>query len=361
MGSTQRARRTQRTQRKTKQDTKAKYPASFFLCALCALCVLCVSSSRAAPELANDSSDFVVQPYYLVPADQEAFPEYEAAIRKLVVEIQDWYEARSGLRFRCAELSVVRAEDDYLTMRCGTDPAERERGKEDRQHMPNWLGAVDRAVGGFQPHRIAWVFAQGGGGWAGGNLFGDFQGFAIFGDWVLEPIAGKPNPAGITAASATWQVQGGVPKGTTAHELGHAFGLHHPDGYEGKTIMAWHGDYPDTDFLAHEKLILATSPWFGQSTGATPRDPDTPHVDFGTADAALWGQPLTVPGADFAPGDVVEFVDATGAHRVEPTTCRPEELVVTVPRDLGPGYVRVVRGDRHSNAVAINVYEHTPR
>ena len=53
-----------------------------------------------------------------------------------------------------------------------------------------------------------------------------------------------------------------MPKGTTAHELGHAFGLHHPDRYPGKSIMRWHGDYPNAPLMRHERMLLRESPFF---------------------------------------------------------------------------------------------------
>jgi hypothetical protein len=195
------------------------------------------------------------------------------------------------------------------------------------------------------------VFAQGGGGIAQANLVKDWQGMGIFGDWVLEPISGVREPLAIHAGHATWEVKGGTPKGTTAHELGHAFGLHHPDKYDGKSIMRAHWDYPDTGLLPHEVLILKNSPFFVPHAF----DETAPHLDFENQDAAKWGEELRLTGKGFKAGDKVEFVDVHRVTLVE-TKLDRGELVVTVPREQGPGFMRVRRGKLRSDIVPINVY-----
>jgi len=294
--------------------------------------------------------EFLVQPYYVYPRDQPYHPEYERAARALVREVRQWYLARVGKTFRAAPLRVVRAPEEYLVMRCGPEPEPACRG--DRQALPRWLEAIERAVGGFRPRRIAWVFAQGGGGWAGANLYGDFTGFGLFGDWVLEPISGVAEPAAIPCAYATWQCKGGVPRGTTAHELGHAFGLHHPDKYPGKSIMGWHGDYPNAPLMRHERLILRESPYFG----AAPADPDTPWLDFENADVAQSGETLTLTGRGFRRGDVIEIRDADRSVRVAPEDLTATRLRIRIPDGLGPGFLRPWRGRRHGNVVPVNLY-----
>jgi len=295
------------------------------------------------------AAGFDVRVVYLYPSDQERFPEYERAIEQCVAEVKAWYREKAGVDFRTRPLEVIRGKEDYRTMR-GGDAFDRDR----------WVESVERACGGWRPRTVTWVFAQGGGGVACANLQGEWAGFGMFGDWVLEPISGVPNPKGITAAMCEKKiyVTGGTPVGTTVHELGHAFGLHHPDGYapREKTIMLAHWEYPKTGFLEHELMVLRHSPF----TSPAGWDEGAPFVDYITDDACEWGKDLAVVGRGFVRGDEVEFVDVRGARRAAPMVIEDGRLVVRVPSGLGPGVVRVRRGSLRSNAVPLNVYEKKP-
>jgi hypothetical protein len=308
---------------------------------------------------------FVVRPYYVYPSDQRMHSEYVRAIEKLVVEVQDWYRAKAGVTFRLATLEVVKGED-YLSMRAGPNPTEEDR--KDIQRLPAWWDSLQRIVKGPKPNSVAWVFAQGGGGFAGANLWGEYQGFATFGDWVLEPISGVREPAAIHSGFASWQVQGGTPKGTTVHELGHAFGLHHPDKYPGKTIMRWHGDYPGTGLLPHEVMILRTSPFFVPDAF----DADGPWLDFENTDACRQGSTIELRGRRFKDDTEIEFrwVEYPSGS---PESGRPMERSlriaaevrsdtlarVKVPANYGAGCVRAWNGKKKGNTVPINGYPDT--
>lgn len=300
------------------------------------------------------AADYSVQPYYLYPADQPYHPEYAATAEEVAKDIQAWYMEKAGVTFRLKPLLVKRSPMTYLEMRAGKAPSD--EAKADKTKMPFWWEGVERSVGGWKAKEVTWVFAQGGGGYAAANLIGDYAGIGMFGDWVLEPISGVREPAAITADMATWQVKGGVPMGTTAHELGHAFGVHHPDDYPGKTIMRWHGDYPDTGFLPHEVLILKNSPFFVKDAF----DPKAPWLDFENQDAMRWGEKVTLRGRGFAAGDTIEIVTVDGSFPVKPSEIGPNAMVVTIPEGVGPGFIRSRRGSLRGNGVPVNFYPPKP-
>ena len=295
----------------------------------------------------DDSIRFIVQPFYLYPSDQRYFADYEESVERAIVEVREWYREKCDLTFRMQPLKIVQSKLTYQQMKWGSRTP-----SEGSTEMPNWQSGVLESVGGLKDETIVWVFAQGGGGWSGGNLMGNFRGYAILGDWVLEPISGVTNPDGIPASKATWQVKGGVPMGTTVHELGHAFGLHHPDHYGGKSIMGWHGDYPDTGLLPHEMLITQQCPFFTQK----PPPEFAPFPDFATRDVVRWGETLEIPGQFLNGTTEVNLVTANGNYWIKPVAVSPTSIKVKIPSGAGPGYLRLHNNEAASHGVPINVY-----
>lgn len=217
---------------------------------------------------------FVVKPYLVYPADKPMYPEYETAAQSYLNELKKWYCDKVGATFPMQSLTVVRSSYNYDTMRCDPSPFDSTPPSSECLNDPKRLDgnwgmymnlAIHNGVEKWDEQAATLVFSAGGGGYAGANRYGNDAGWAISGDWVLEPISGIPNDWGIPCKySDGWQCSGGVPKGTPAHELGHAFGLGHPDPvlYPDPSIMKWHGDYPTVGFLPHEVEFLLQSSFF---------------------------------------------------------------------------------------------------
>lgn len=305
--------------------------------------------------------EFFVAPIYIYPADQPYHQEYVAAIERAIAEVKAWYKAQIRLEFRTMPLRVIHARQSYLAMRAGPNPSESVIS--DPRQFPAWWDSLRAETGGPPPKTIEWVFAQGGGGVALANLWGDFCGFAIFGDWVLEPISGIREPTALHAGYATWEVKGGTPMGTTVHELGHAFGLHHPENYPGKSVMKAHWDYPDTELMPHERMILRNTPWFNPKAF----DNSAPWLDFEIQDTCREGETLKLRGKGLKPGMKIEFrwMDPTAGGKdamVERSALRQPKIEsevsgsVVVPKGYRAGFIRALLGKAKGNAVPLNGY-----
>lgn len=218
-------------------------------------------------------SEYIVKPYLVYPADKPVYPEYETAVKNYMSELQAWYKQKVGKTFYMLPLKVVRSSYSYDIMRCDPNPNDSIPSsdaclKDPKRLDGNWGYYLNKAIHDgvekWEEKTAALIFSAGGGGFAGANKYPNDTGFAITGDWVLEPISGKANDWGIPCKySDGWQCAGGVPGGSPAHELGHAFGLPHPGGqYADQSIMEWHGGYPTVGFLPSEVDQLKKSPFF---------------------------------------------------------------------------------------------------
>jgi hypothetical protein len=294
------------------------------------------------------AEELSVKLYYIYPSDQPFHQEYVDAINNVMIEINEWYRTKAGVNFRLEEVVVMQGFD-YLTMRCGTFPTQ--ECMDDRTKHPNWQRAVEQIIDGMPDKKVALIFGQGGGGFAGANLLGNYAGFAYVGDWVLEPISGVREPATAHCGYATWQCEGGVPKGTIVHELGHAFGLHHPVADAGISIMKWHGDYPNTEFLPHEQKILQLNPMFHPNVYIN----GSPRLDFaGNPDEMTRGASVTIVGEGLAGTTRVEFTDGSSTIFVIPTEVTGTSIRVTIPNSIGMGYMRALGSSSSSNVLPVN-------
>lgn len=188
--------------------------------------------------------------------------EEAAALRSAMVDIQEFYRvALGGATFVLNELEVVQ----------GRNPKEaygiRWNGRNIYTDGIDIVGNVEAAVvaelheRGFptppaqnEDGYVVLMFVKGAGGWAGGRELGAGDGgWAILGDWAIDSIQGTV-PEG-----AYWWSGRRLQVGAAAHELGHTFGLPHPDFYSGNwstTIMGEWWNYPNLGFNQWELQYL---------------------------------------------------------------------------------------------------------
>jgi hypothetical protein len=255
---------------------------------LARLAACCLAVSLAAfgtyawfPASPAQAAPSVIQPYYVYPSDLPYHSEYVTAINSTMTEIKNWYQSKTNASLQVLPAKVA-VGTTYVQMRCGPNPDP--SCASTYNAFPNtasaWLNALFAAVGGSQSGVMPVFFAEGGGGVAGGNVA-----FAMVGDWTLESISGVREPKAISCADPEAGVYctGGYPKGTVAHEMGHGFGLPHPDPADcAEAIMSCHGNYPNTGFLPTEVAQLRSNAFFTVLGAAPPINPAAPT---GTATA----------------------------------------------------------------------------
>lgn len=306
---------------------------------------------------------YVVQPYYLYPSDQPYHKEYKLASDKAMKEIQDWYKKQVGLTFEVLPTKTIKSAKTYAEMR--GDSTENPLFHTDNKQKISWWNSVMDEVGGPKVKTVNMVFAQGGGGVALGTLTGEWQGMCTVGDWVLEPISGVSEPKAVPAKHATWEVKNGTPMGTLAHELGHAFGLHHPEFDDVKSVMKMHWEYPQAGLTSWEYMILWENPFFNPSAR---KNSKIQALFLPTPDKLQWGESFTLRGSGFTKESKVEFFgiatiewksfkNATVRRKVAKTEfVSNSSLRVTTPPINGSGYLVVWNGTERSNIVPVNIY-----
>lgn len=187
-----------------------------------------ISSARTSSCLSNSKAfgaKYLVKPYVFYSGGVETinYRIAKMAIEGVLHDIQAWYCLRVGKTF------------SFLPVRKVSSPI---------------LGLEDNAT-------INLIVGVGWGGYAVGAKYGgDYNGgFVFVGDWVLSPLVGRP-----CIGPNRWECTGGFPKGTIVHELGHAFGLSHPE--QGESVMRHHGGFPEVGLLPSEVEFLRQSPFF---------------------------------------------------------------------------------------------------
>ena len=213
--------------------------------------------------------DDSVVPVLFVPTDwsvssSEVLDEADA-IQSAVAEIHQYYGDQLGGRtFRVNELEVVQAwgpKEQYHIKWNGGNIYENgveftgnmEAAVVDELHQRGYPTPPAQNEDGYS----TLIFVKGAGGYAGGREFGAGDGgWAILGDWCIDSLQNQ------VVEGQYWWSGRRKQTGAAAHELGHTFGLPHPDAYGGSfssTIMGNWWDYPTIGFSAWDENFLWTN------------------------------------------------------------------------------------------------------
>lgn len=200
-----------------------------------------------------------VRVLYLVSADRRVDPERKRAIATAIKHVQKWYAGKlGGATFTLSSPVVEVAKSKQKAAWFDSNPNGKDR---DVWSYNNIFAEAGRVAGARHDDPSAvWVIYSDspGGGGRGGN------GVAILPDHDLLGLMGKhPKEKNVDR----WI-------GGLAHELGHAFGLHHTAGEkhrERAVMQLGYLTYPEAYLTAGERDQLWRSPFFSVTSANTSR------------------------------------------------------------------------------------------
>ena len=250
---------------------------------LCGVGQLCLNGNCEAAD-----PNYKVQPVIFFPTDYIADQDMVNYLKEKFEEIRQFYLNENGVTFTMLRPQVVSGNNDHewywcvnQQQGCITDNFEANVIRE----LKNKGFPVEEDWNIYPADKVTWVVAFGGGGYAGGRQYPTGGGFSMLGDAgiyaakdgscgkILDYYYSPEEPNNIKdVCQNTWLPSGkeyGFGIGALGHELGHAFGMPHPDGYSGTTPQDWeetiignHWNYPNTGLLQQDKDILAQSAFF---------------------------------------------------------------------------------------------------
>lgn len=215
-------------------------------------------------------------PYLVYPSDRQPIPEYDVALMDGLQTVQIWYQEQIGKTFTiAAPPQAIFSYKDYLGIRCGDTPNAECLTDPNIVSPAMWMEAVNAITGNrgnslrLYKDRVIVAGLIGSGGLSQGGNFSPNAGYAVLGDWYLQAFSGISNDWGISCSNnpyggvAGWICTPETAALGIAHELGHAFGLRHPNETPNpsseSTIMS--GDLAANKFSSLEVALLQQSPF----------------------------------------------------------------------------------------------------
>jgi hypothetical protein len=326
-----------------------------------------------------------VVPVHLVPKDHSFDPRRLALNLAALEDVRAWYaRALGGRTFVAEPLSVQRSRHTFAELA--------------DSNFQQWWPLLDQE---FADYGLPWnresdvkllFLAQAAGAWAGADSEnggigsaaeagrvpkGNLGGLVVIGDSSVGGLLTGACPLDGVQRGTAWWCNWDTYRGTIAHELGHTWGIPHPDAFkarvndstpgrwdcatDGNTVMQCHWGFPDDSLLRYERVHLESLRYFRPPDGrgyllladlpptllegdVRIRRPGTaPARD--AADAVVWVDDTT--GA--ATGYPWAVVIAGGRVGWNGAVAGCGLVAVDVGRELGTGgrgRVRIQAGDR---------------
>lgn len=275
-----------------------------------------------------------VVPIQVVPRDHAFDPRRLHLNLAALEDVRRWYaRALGGATFAAEPLVVQRSRHTFAELADSNFQA--------------WWPLLQQE---FADYGLPWnresdvkllLLAQGAGAWAGGDSEnggierpadagqtpnGSLGGLVVIGDSSLGGLLGGVCPLDGVQGGTAWWCNWNTYRGTIAHELGHTWGIPHPDALrpptadstpprwdcaiDGNTLMQCHWGFPDDSLLDYERLHLRSLRYF-RTAGAYQMLADLPPTEL-RGDVRI-RRPATAVAGDA--GADVTWVDdpATGA------------------------------------------------
>lgn len=260
--------------------TAARWPA--------AVALALGAAASGTPPLAAQDTDLPprVVPVYVVPADHAFDPQRLRLHVQAVGDVRMWYaRALGGATFVADPVMVRRSRHTFAQL-----------AADDFQAWWPLLTEEFRDLG------LAWdaesdikllLLTQAAGGWAGGDsenggieapgdagstAHGNLGGLVVIGDSSVAGVLAGVCPMDGIQSGTIWWCNWDTYRGTIAHELGHTWGIPHPDafltrqadgtsrrwdcGIDGNTVMQCHWGFPHDSLLDYERRHLRSLRYF---------------------------------------------------------------------------------------------------